>query len=495
MTGKTHLSTLAPTGRSFSARTRKGRTAVLLDLPTYPKGVMALSLPAVVAALPKDLSVQIIDLNVHDVAALLKMPERSLHFIGMKVSAQNHAIAEELTMQIRAVFTDTPIVWGGEFPTLVPEHALQFADAIIQGAFEGSAAPFIHDLEAGTLHNRYASHGNVPRGQAVSFTHFDLSSYASYMGLPMEISRGCDKKCTFCMVHTMQPSAVQHSLDLLQREMPVYAGHFVNVIDYNIGVDKAHLLEVTRLFAASEIVGWMGEMCLESLDDEEILAALKASRCKMIYCGLESIDELALKSVNKAKTNQLQNYERIIHKAQSYGIQIAAGVILGLEGSSAESMERTLQQFENWGIIYAKLTFLTYNPGTKVKQSMRKKGTFLTEEYRFYDGNHLTFLPHGVDAQEVFAGAYSFIDKFYSRESMERRADKTGLSGNAREEFILFNLAYGSVYQDWKKHRIFEHESAFTTLLTAPYRKSDPVRDLEQRIAELRRAAYLELQA
>ena len=39
--------------------------------------------------------------------------------------------------------------------------------------------------------------------------------------------------------------------------------------------------------------GWMAEMCLESLDNDEMLGFMRDSGCRIIYCGLESIDEEA----------------------------------------------------------------------------------------------------------------------------------------------------------------------------------------------------------
>lgn len=234
----------------------------------------------------------------------------------------------------------------------------------------------------------------------------------------------------------------------------------------------------------------MAEMCIESLDDDVLLAAFQKSRCRMIYCGLESIDQESLQSVNKAKTNPLDEYERIIRKAQSYDIQIGAGLILGIEGMTFETFRRTLTQFNDWGIAYTKLTFLTYNPGTKVKSSMRKKGVYLTEDSKMYDGNHLTFIANEVDQEKVYSGSKYFIQRFYSFRAIRKRSRNAQLKGWKRLEFILFNLSYREVYLDWLKYEIFKDDNNFDILLKTRFKKSWKMRNIERALSIARRSIY-----
>ncbi len=469
-------------------------SVVLIEPPTFPKGVLSLGLPAVAAALGPAIETHILDLNLFREKELKNHREllQNALFIGLKVSSQNLSQSISITHFARR-FSNVPIIWGGELPTLLPAEASKYCDSLVMGSFEPVRDELINDLQAGKLQQRYDGRGHYDL-RTISppdvRLHPGYAQYSSCMGVPVETSRGCDKKCTFCMVHTMQSKSDCKTEETLATELAQYPGRFINVVDYNLGVDREHTLRIASLLEQSPAVGWMGEMCLESLDDDQLLRALRESRCKMIYCGLESIDQLSLRSVNKARTNQLQNYERIIRKAQSYGVQIAAGIILGLEGSTIDSYRRTLIQFEEWGIAYAKLTFLTYNPGTKVKQSMQKKGFFLTEDIEQYDGNHLTFLPHGVNREETYAGAELFINEFYSRDSIRKRAKNAGLKGSEKEEFEFFNLYYRQVYLDWIKHGIFTDEAEFRKILEKPYKKSERMRILEEKIQECRDLNY-----
>jgi radical SAM superfamily enzyme YgiQ (UPF0313 family) len=356
-------------------------------------------------------------------------------------------------------FPDSIILWGGELPSLLPDLCLEHADTIIGGLFEPIASRFMDDLDAGTLQKKYFGDNTstiVSRPDFVAFP--ELDRYYSFMGLPLETSRGCTEKCIFCMVHTMQKKEYNLGmLDQLRATLSQYGGHFINVVDYNFGVDSRHVIEVSKLIEASGATGWMAEMCIELLDNDEMLAAMRRSHCKLIYCGLESIDQQSLRSVHKMNTNHSENYERIIRKVQSYGIQIAAGIILGMEGTHPGTFRELLDFYQRMGIIYAKLTFLTYNPGTKVHEYQKKKGIFLTENIESYDGNQLTFLPNGVDDHYVKEGTEWFIRKYYSLSGIVRRSFNSKLNLWQQAEFILFNLCYRRVYLNWLRHNTLHY--------------------------------------
>lgn len=462
----------------------------LIDLPVFPKGILSLSLINVAACIRPIYNVQIIDLNIvnPDWDTFLA----GARFIGLKVSAQSIDYAISITKRIKSTYNQVPIVWGGELPTLLPDMCLEHADTIVCGLFEPIAAEFLNDLGSSKLKRRYvgANDGQMHPIPIPDFSLLpNLSAYYSFMGLPMETSRGCTEKCVFCMVHVMQPKHYHTAaIQSLKQRVGLYSGSYVNIIDYNFGVDKQHVIEVAAILKEAGVAGWMAEMCIELLDDDELLLALQHSGCRIIYCGLESIDEKAIESVHKMNTNHVQNYERIIRKVQSHGIQIAAGIILGMPGMKRETFDSLFSFFSRMGIIYAKLTFLTYNPGTRVHTYMRRKGEYVADSIAAYDGNHLTFLPNGVDSADIYAGTTDFISRYYSLYSIIRRSFNTKLSFSRRLEFILFNLCYRVAYVEWLDFNILNAEGDFNKLLDKPFRKSIFIKLCESLLHYLRKS-------
>ncbi|MDB5283309.1 MAG: B12-binding radical protein [Bacteroidota bacterium] len=462
----------------------RGKHIILFDLPTYPKGTVSLSLPAVAAFFANKYEVKIIDLNFEDISKYkLSAAGANIAFFGFKVSSQNISYAKTLSAKLKTEFKDVPVVWGGELPTILPELCLETADTIVQKTFETVATRFEQDLALGSLQKIYIGE-NIKAFSKNELPRLDLignpEKYSSFMGLPLETSRGCTETCTFCMVHNMQAkNYFTKDADLLKNELTAYKDKFINIIDYNFGVDAKHVIDTAEIIRKSGALGWMAEMCIELLDNEDVLKALGSSRCKMIYCGLETIDEQALKSVHKMNTNHIANYERIIRKAQSYGVQIASGFILGMDGTKESTFKSSFDFFQRMGIIYVKLTFLTYNPGTKVSKYMAKKGTFVTEDISYYDGNHISYLPTGVNAMDVMQGTEYFINRFYSLPSIISRSFNSRLGVLKRMEFILFNLCYRQVYLGWMKSDFLHHPDNFKTLVEQAFTKSVFIKSCE----------------
>lgn len=427
------------------------------------------------ACFPPPYRVRAVDLNMEALPLASVRETNGLLFAGLKVSCQNFQHAVRITREIRNVRPDLPVIWGGEYPSLLPHDAGQWADSVVSGAFESVAAPLLSDLNAHALRKNYTAQPDYP---ATSIDKPDysvvrhLDRYLRSLGVPVETSRGCDRKCTFCMVHVMQPARHFKSLAQLERELAALDGEFVNVVDYNVGMSSGHLENVIDSFTRSRVKGWMGEMCLETLDDDALLRRLAKSRCRVIYCGLESVTEVELRSVNKSRTNNIGIYERVIRKAQSHGIQIAAGVIAGLKGATSASLDHTFAFYEAMGLIYAKITFLTYNPGTGVHRSMKRLGQYSTTKVEHFDGNHLTFEYPGADSGEILGALRRNIRSFYSMGTIRRRARNAGVKAGRVEGFANFNRVYREPYLKWLRFGVFEHEDGFSELMETSFRKS-----------------------
>ncbi len=456
------------------------KNIILIDLPTFPKGIVSLSIPIIAACFKKYFEVKAFDLNIDSFDATQYVDDNTL-MVGMKVSSQNASIATELTQMLKRKFPSLKIVWGGEYPSLLPEECLKHAHSVVAGLLEPVSDELSADLLSGNLKMKYVGKNeNVPEMMPVpDFSVLPpFRKYLSFMGLPLETSRGCTENCMFCMVLVMQKKNYYlKPVEQLSKEIKLYDCKFINIVDYNFGVSKEHVINVSRIIKSSGALGWMAEMCIELLDDDELLQEMSRSRCRMIYCGLESIEEETLSSFNKDRTNHVENYERIIRKAQSYGIQIAAGLILGAANTTPQTFIKTFDFFQKMGIIYTKLTFLTYNPGTRVQEYMRKKGIYLTDKHEEYDGVRFSFLSEGVEKGVVLNGFEYYVREFYSITNILKRALKTNVDLLGKAEFFLFSYCYADVYrksivnnylrfpENFDKLLISKHQPSFTLIL------------------------------
>jgi radical SAM superfamily enzyme YgiQ (UPF0313 family) len=449
---------------------------LLIDLPTFPKGVLSLSLLTVAGVLQPYFKCEYFDLNFEeDRKRLLQHDLENIALVGIKVSSQSFSHAIEITQFIKQKRAEATVLWGGELPTLIKEECLAYANLIVSGLFESVANELIQDLHNNRLKQVYVGNNRPENGFGIpdfSIIH-SPNRYNSFMGYPLESSRGCNQHCVFCMVLVMQAKNYYvKAPSQLEQDLKAIGHRFLNVVDYNVGVSKQHALLLAALIKQSEVLGWMAEMNIEILDDDKLLQALKQSRCRMIYCGLESIDEQALHSVNKDKTNKVYNYERIIRKVQSYGIDIAAGLILGLDNADWASYKRTLAFYDKMGIIYTKFTFLVYNPGTRVKEYMARHGQYVTNTVDKYDGLQVSFLPAGQNELDLYNHAEELMKSYYSPSAVWRRSGHIKYSLSRRFEHFLFSICYGQVYTDWCKTRGQSGYPNISSLVNKTYTKN-----------------------
>ena len=115
---------------------------------------------------------EILDGNADDDVperALAAVAEGSVSLVGMTVMpGPQVAPAIELSAAIRTVRPDVPIAWGGYFPTMYPEAAINapYVDYVVRGQGEDAVVELLERLpDAGPPAGPFASATDLQRSQ------------------------------------------------------------------------------------------------------------------------------------------------------------------------------------------------------------------------------------------------------------------------------------------------------------------------------------------
>jgi radical SAM superfamily enzyme YgiQ (UPF0313 family) len=102
----------------------------------------------------------------------------------------------------RERFPDVPIILGGIYATLCPEHARQHsgADRVVAGSGEEVIFPLLQEL-AGVARPGLSPQSNELA--AIPYPALHLLDRVSY--IPILTSRGCPLDCSYCASHLLQP--------------------------------------------------------------------------------------------------------------------------------------------------------------------------------------------------------------------------------------------------------------------------------------------------
>ena len=241
------------------------------------------------------------------------------------------ATAIEISRTIRDANPHLPIVWGGYFPTLYPDVALNsdYVDFAIRGQGEEAIVELIDALSDG---NRSAiseirglswkSAGHITTNQGREFSRQLVAPRLDYSQLPdpkaylvktflgrrtvaHQAALGCRFRCTFCGVAAMfsggmaLPPAdrLDQDLNFLAHDLGADSVQFYDHNFFDREKDMTPLLEV---LAHHKLAWW----CYARSDALVNLNAaswklVRQSRLRMAYIGAETPNDAVLRSIRK----------------------------------------------------------------------------------------------------------------------------------------------------------------------------------------------------
>jgi anaerobic magnesium-protoporphyrin IX monomethyl ester cyclase len=292
---------------------------------------------------------------------------------------------------------NTPVVWGGVHPTLLPEQTLAHPDIdiVVQGEGEETFAELVRALEEGTPLEQvcgiwFKQGGKIfttgPRPaidlnkqSPLSYHLVDLKPYLLQIGrrkhITIETSRGCNFKCRYCWETSVYHSRwrgvsaeeVLRRIKLLVKDYGIQGFLFC---DDNFFVDKERAIEIFRRLKAevpgvtiSKLDGHLS--VLVRLTDEE-LEVLHDGGCQRLMMGIESGSARILKLLNKEQDlNELLHFNR---RLASFGISPHYFFMIAYPTEELEDLAKTVELFlrlskENPAAI-PRLNIFTPFPGT-----------------------------------------------------------------------------------------------------------------------------------
>jgi len=303
----------------------------------FPLSVMAIG-----AALPDDVSWEIVDGNKPDADPLAEIvahverqrggadPVRIVAFTVMP--GPQLASAVPLTRALKARCPEVQIVWGGNFPSLYPAPVLasSYVDWVVRGQGEHTFLELLdvlagtrdpHDVAGLCFRERDGSHHiGVERRwlgpdelPAPPYHKIDVADYLHPTVLGRrsgvyQASIGCPHGCSFCGVISVfgrkerlgSPARTAERLGWLAREHGMDSVHFY---DNNFFVSEAQARDVV---AHLEPLGlrWWCEARVDVLSgfSDDTWRRLARSGLAMVFCGAESGSDDVLRKMGKGTT-------------------------------------------------------------------------------------------------------------------------------------------------------------------------------------------------
>ncbi len=318
------------------------------------------------------------------------------------------------------------VVLGGMHISLLPDEALQYADAIVIGDSEPIWEDLMSDVRQNTLKKNYSAPFGLPQDGV--FPNRDIFKNKKYLPVSLiQFSRGCKFNCTFCSVSKFFKHAHRcRKIDDVLAEIEKDKLKTILFVDDNMVSNKDEL----KLFLRELIplkVKWASQSSIDMVNDRELLKLMADSGCVGNLIGFESININNLRWFNKSPNiRDFNSYKEVLEIFGDYGFLTWASFMIGNDFDTLDSIEKTVEFAIKNKFTLAFFHILMPYPGTQIYEQLKKEDRLLYggkwwnhPDYRY---NQATFKPKHMSPQELSDATVKANKDFYSVSSITQRA-------------------------------------------------------------------------
>ena len=301
--------------------------------------------------------------------------------------------AIQISRAIRRAHPRLPIVWGGYFPTLYPDAALNapYVDYVVRGQGEATLCDLLERIGDGAtavgqvaglswkdgdrvVHNPDRPVVSPDRLPPVPYARVaDMNAYLrpSFLGSRTAVYQsalGCRFKCEFCGVVSMwngktvleAPERLRLALGLLRSRWGADAVHF---FDHNFFDREETSVPMLDALGTLQMPWW----CYARADTLAGFSAatwrqIQKSRLRMAYIGAEAATDLALKRMHKG--SRVEHTLEVAGRCRDHGVIPEFSFVLGGPEDPEAEIEATFDFIRRLKTLHpqAEIVLYFYSP-------------------------------------------------------------------------------------------------------------------------------------
>jgi radical SAM superfamily enzyme YgiQ (UPF0313 family) len=429
--------------------------------------------------------IQICDASMYDLneeAVLEQIVDFKPDIIGISVHTLTVGFSRRVALAAKQLFPEAVIVFGGPHASALPFENLDVADINVSGEGEESFAEIANNLFKGQSlegvkgiafkknggYCKTEERGLIENLDKLPFPARDLFFKHKYRhNYPYRLknrfyaavitARGCNFRCNFCMNEFLWKGKVRNrSLGNVFAEMEdlikIYNISLLRIGDDNFTADEARVREFCR--GKNKYFSGLKWFCHARADtlNRDLAREMKAAGCIEVQVGVESGDDTVLSNCNKRQnTNDIFRAFRILKDER---INQWAPFIIGNEGDSKETVEKTIDFAKKIDPTYSSFLFLSPLPGTKTFESLYNKGYLKTLDWSKYNFHaEPVFETDSLSKDMLLRLRIRAYRKFYLRPKAVLRYLYAGVaSGEWRalilNSLLLFKFIFGLIEKE-----------------------------------------------
>lgn len=236
------------------------------------------------------------------------------------------------------------------------------------------------------------------------------------MRFTMFSSKGCPFRCVFCDVQGkkfrwLSPSRIVDEMEHLL----FFGATSIHILDDCFNIRRDIVLGICAEIQKRGLkFEWSARGRAEL--DNETAQALSEAGCRRLHVGIESLDDNALRWMNKKL--DVDTIRQFCNLCGEHGIEVVAYFIMGTPVETAEYRKHLPEMIEKLGITYPYFNLLYPSPKTKYYESLLQNGTYKRDYWLDFAKNptpdwQLPF-PYHPEIFKIFEETINgYIKQFY----------------------------------------------------------------------------------
>jgi radical SAM superfamily enzyme YgiQ (UPF0313 family) len=325
------------------------------------------------------------------VQALRELPPPRAILITSSMTYWYEGLVETVEL-VRSVFQETPIILGGIYATLMPDHARKAAqpDYLITGQGEGAILKLLDSLTGHT-----SSHiPDLDDLDTYPRPAFDLYPCLDYVGLLT--SRGCPFSCPYCASGILQPGFRRRSAEGVIDEIAYWHGT-KGILDFAFYDDALLIGFENHLGPVLEALLHRNLFLRFHTPNALHIREINLERAHLLYkAGFKTL-RLGLETTNWERQKawggkmEKEDFQRAITSLRKAGFgknQIEAYLLIGLPGQAIAEIEQTIREVKALG-LRPRLAEYSPLPQTSLWDEACRSSRFPLRENPIFHNNSL----------------------------------------------------------------------------------------------------------
>ena len=406
------------------------------DLSSEPKGIHPpIGLAYIGAVIEKDYNVNILDSVVEGYDTEIPVDRNVIRYglaygeiekriagfspdiVGISnIFSSGFSEALEVARIVKKINPGIFTVFGGPHPSALPREVLKHneIDVVVLGEGEYSFRDLLKGIEMGDISGidgiAYKVDGKVVVNPKTRFIedldelpmparhllpmqkYFDIGEAFIVTRrkpfAPLNTSRGCVAKCSFCPVHATwggrwRARSAENVLAEIEYLVNTYGVREIHFDDDNLVLNKKRARKLFQgiIDRKLDIVWTVPTGLALWAVDEDLLELMRDSGCYKLFLAIESGDEHILYDVIN-KPLRLEKVKPLIKKMKSLGIEVEFFFVVGMPVETKESLKRSFQYARSLDIEATHFFFANPMPGTQL-WNMCAENKYFREGFNF----------------------------------------------------------------------------------------------------------------